>query len=203
MGTSKYKDKKTAVNALTVLFNKTCVLLLSLLYNNPAQTFYLREISRHIGSGAGIVQREIAKLVAAGLVVRQSSGRQVYYQANSHSHVFNEIRGLVIKTFGVADIVRQAISNLSSKIDFAFIYGSQADGTSSNDSDIDLMIVGAVEEMKLHKAVANAEKKLNKSVNYSIFTLKEFKKRKKEKKGFLDRVIAGEKIMLIGDEDEI
>ena len=198
MITTEKKD-----NALAALFNKACILLLSLLYNNTEKSFYLREIARKIGMGAGTVQRELSKLVAADLVIRQKNGKQVYYRANIKSRVFNEIRGLIIKTFGMADIIRDAITPLSIKIDYAFIYGSQTDGTATTDSDIDLMVVGKVGEMELHKAIGMAEGKLDKAINYSLFTLKEFIRRKKQKKGFVDRIVAGKKIMLIGDENEI
>lgn len=190
-------------DALTVLFNKTCILLLSLLYNNTEKMFYLREIARKIGMGAGTVQRELSKLVSADLVVRQARGKQVYYGANKKSRVFNEIRGLIIKTFGLADVIKEALGPLSSEIAYAFIYGSQADGTAAAESDIDLMVVGRIGEMKLHKAISMAEGKLNKVVNYSLFTLDEFRRRKKEKKGFIDRVVTGKKIVLIGNENEI
>jgi len=198
MITTEKKD-----NALTVLFNKACILLLSLLYNNTEKSFYLREIARKIGMGAGTVQRELSKLVSADLVIRQKHGKQVYYRANTKSRVFNEIRGLIIKTFGLADIIRDVLNPLLAKIDYAFIYGSQTDGTATTDSDIDLMVVGKVGEMELHKAIGMAEGKLDKAINYSLFTLKEFIRRKKQKKGFVDRIVAGKKIMLIGDENEI
>lgn len=190
-------------NALTVLFNRTCILLLSLLYNNTGKTFYLREIARKIDVGAGTVQRELLRLVSADLVVRQIDGKQVYYGANTKSHVYSEIRGLITKTFGLADVIRDALAPLSARIDYVFIYGSQADGVATADSDVDLMVIGKISEMELHKAIRRAENKLNKAVNYSLFTLQEFRKRKKEKKGFVDRTAAGKKIMLIGDENEI
>lgn len=190
-------------DALSVLFNKTCILLLSLFYNNTEKAFYLREIARKIDMGTGTVQRELSKLTSAGLVVRQARGKQVYYEANTRSHVYNEVRGLVIKTFGMVNIIKKVLDPFSTKIDYVFIYGSQADSTATTDSDIDLMVVGHVDEMELHKAISKAEGKLGKVINYSFFTLKEFRKRKKEEKGFIDRIVSGKKIMLMGDENEI
>lgn len=165
--------------------------------------FYLREIARKIDVGVGTVQRELSKLTAADLLIRQVRGKQVYYGVNKNFRVFTEMRGLIIKTFGLADIMRDALNPLSKKINYAFIYGSQADGTAAAASDIDLMVVGRVGEMELHKAVGKAEQKLEKAVNYSLFTLEEFKKRKTEKGGFINRIVAGKKIMLIGDQNEI
>ncbi|MFH1654735.1 MAG: nucleotidyltransferase domain-containing protein [Pseudomonadota bacterium] len=198
MRTTKKKE-----NALTVLFNKTCVLLLTLLYNNTDKSFYLREIARKIGVGVGTVQRELSKLTEADLVVRENQGKQVYYGANTKSRVFDEVHSLIIKTFGMADIIKEALVPLRGKIDHVFIYGSQALGKAAADSDIDLMVIGRVNEMELHKAINKAEKRINKPINYSLFTQAEFKERKKEKNGFVDRIVSGKKIMLIGDEDEI
>ncbi|MBI2346645.1 MAG: MarR family transcriptional regulator [Deltaproteobacteria bacterium] len=197
------RTSKPAATALTALFNTTCIRLLSLLYTHPGKSFYLREIARTIGRGTGTVQRELATLVSAGLVVRRASGNQVYYGANTQSHVYNEIRGLIIKTFGLADILREALHPLSSTIDCALIYGSQADGTAAAESDIDLLVVGRVGEIALHKAIGTAERTLGKDVHYSLLTVEEFRKRKKEKKGFVARLIAGGKIMLIGDVNEV
>lgn len=190
-------------NTLAVLFNATCASLLSCLYQHPHETFYLREISRKIHMGAGTVQRELARLVAANLVVRQVQGRHVYYGANSRSPVYREMRGLIIKTFGLADIVRDALRPFRDGIGYAFIHGSQADGTSAAESDVDLMIVGDLDEMKLHRAIGKAEGRLGRAIQYSLLTTEEFSRRKKEKGGFVDRVASGKKIVLVGDGHEI
>lgn len=197
------RTPKPKGNVVAALFNRTCVLLLSLLYNNTEKTFYLREIARKIHMGTGTVQRELSRLVDADLVVRQKDGRQVYYGANRKSYVYNEIRGLVIKTFGLVDIIRDTLDPVSRKIGCAFIYGSQADGTAATDSDVDIMVVGRVDEMDLHRAVSKGERNLSKAINYSLITAEEFERGKKEKGGFINRIAAGRKIMLIGDESEI
>lgn len=194
---------KSNNNALAALFNKTCVGLLTLFYNNPGKKFYLREIVRKVGMGIGTIQRELSGLVLANLIVREKQGKQVYYGVNTKSPVYNEVRGLIIKTFGQADIIKNILDHFGGSINYAFIYGSQANGTSTDDSDIDLMIVGEIDEMKFHKAISKAENDLNKAVNYSLLTLEEFSKRKKDKKGFIGRIISGKKNMLIGNDDEI
>lgn len=194
---------KSDNSALSALFNGTCVLLLSFLYGNPGREFYLREIARNIGAAAGSVQREIGNLVLAGLVVKSPHGKQVYYRANTNSPVYSEIRGLIIKTFGLSGVVKDALGPVSKEIVCAFIYGSQADGTATAESDVDLMVIGNVGEMELHKIVKKAEAQLGKAINYSLFSPKEFRRRKNDKKGFINRIVSGRKIMIIGDENEV
>src|SRR5271169_6453104 len=100
--------------ASTVLFGKTRRAVLSLLYGRPTETFYLREIARISGTGLGAAQREMGQLTQAGIVLRRISGRQVYFQANSKSPIFADLRNIVTKTFGVADLLRSALDGLAS-----------------------------------------------------------------------------------------
>lgn len=88
----------------TFLFNKTRRGLLALLYGSPDEKFYINQLMQATGSGSGAVQRELKLMTAAGIVVRERKGNMVFYQANSHSPIFNELKNIVRKTFGVADV---------------------------------------------------------------------------------------------------
>ena len=57
--------------------------------------------------------------------------------------------------------------------------------------------------MDLHRAIQKAEKQLARAVNYTLMSRDEFAKRRKEKGGFLARVLAADKIAMVGDTDEI
>ena len=69
-------------------------------------------------------------------------GRQVYFEANPDSPIYKELRGIIVKTAGVADTLRIALAPLAKRISTAFIYGSVAKGTDTARSDIDLMVIG-------------------------------------------------------------
>jgi len=194
MSTTQIRD-----NLSLALFGKTKRALLALFFSNPEESFYLRQIVRNIATGPGSVQRELEKLTEAGVIERFEQGRQVYFRANSNCPIFGELKGLMLKTAGLVEVLRSALSPLSDKIDLAFVFGSQARGKASAASDIDLLIVGNVDELELHRLISRAEGQLNRSINYTFLTDQEFKKRKKEKGGFLSRVLAGEKIFIIGD----
>jgi predicted nucleotidyltransferase len=186
-------------NLSLALFGKTKRVLLALFFSSPEESFYLRQIVRITSTGQGSVQRELEKLTEAGVIERFEQGRQVYFRANSHCPIFGELKGLMLKTAGLVEVLRSALSPLSDKIDLAFVFGSQARGKARAASDIDLFIVGNVDELELHRLISRAEGQLNRSINYTFLTDQEFKKRKKEKGGFLSRVLAGEKIFIMGD----
>jgi Nucleotidyltransferase domain. len=204
MGTgAKMGTKVKAGPVAFSLFGKARGAILSLLFGRGDETFYLRQIVRAVGAGQGAVQRELKALSEAGIIERTERDRQVYYHANSRCPIYPELRGLMTKTCGLAHVIADALSRLEEEIDVAFIYGSQADGTSTVASDVDLMIVGSMDGMAVHKALKQAEKELGRSVNYTLLTRKELARRRKEKGGFIDRVASGAKIAIIGEIDEI
>ncbi len=199
MGTNGNDRNKSSV--ASALFGKTRRAVLGLLYSEPDKALYLHEILRATGAGRGAVQRELGRLAAAEIVSKSRRGRQVYYQANPACPVFEELRGLVLKTVGLADVLREVLAPLADGIQVAFIYGSQANGEAKASSDVDLLVVGEPEEMSLHRAVSNAEECLGRPVNYTLFSTDEFHRRRKEKGGFIERVLSGDKIGIVGDPD--
>jgi len=186
----------------SALFGKTRKAVLGLLYAHPDRSFYLRQIARATGAGQGAVQRELGRLVEAGIITRSGTGRQVHFQANRQCPIFAELQGLMMKTAGLADVLRSALSPLAAKLDLAFIYGSHATGSATGSSDIDLLVVGNVDEMKLHRAVSQAEGQLQRSVNYTLLSQDEFSRRRKATSGLLARVLAGAKIPIAGSAHE-
>ncbi len=191
--------KKIPDNLSTALFGKTKRALLALFFSNPEDSFYLRQIARITAAGQGSVQRELKKLAESGIIERFEQGRQVYFRAKGSCPIFDELKGLILKTAGLVEVLRSALSPVTDKIDLAFVYGSQARGKARAASDIDLLIVGNLDELELHRFISQAEGQLNRPVNYTFLTAQEFKKRKKEKGGFLSRILAGEKIFVIGE----
>lgn len=197
MSTMEYENLSSA------LFGKTRRKVLGLFFSHPDESYYLRQITRLTGSGQGTVQRELKRLVEAGILIRSGRGRQIHYQANKDCPIFNELQGLMIKTAGLADELRNALAPLSKKIEFAAIYGSQASGAAESNSDVDLLIIGNVDELDLHKRIARVEENLERTVNYALLDRREFDRRRQEKGGFLDRVLNKDLIFIVGNYEKI
>src|SRR5688572_23900594 len=123
------------------LFAKVQQRVLGVLFGNPGRSFYANEVISLARSGTGAVQRELVRLEAAGLVTANRIGKQKHYQANQASPVFQELRGLVLKTSGLVDVLRDALAPTSGVIRAAFVYGSVAKGSDTAASDIDLMVI--------------------------------------------------------------
>ena len=186
-----------------VLFGRSMRAVLGLLFGHPERSFYLREIARAAGTSPSSLQRELAALSAAGLIVREARGHQVHFRANPDSPLFDELRGIVVKTFGVADVVRAALAPLAGAVHIAFIYGSLARGETRAESDVDVMVVGDPEFVDLVERLRPAEAALRRSVNPTVFPAVEFVEKAAAGNGFLATVLAEPKIFLIGDEREL
>ena len=88
------------------LFTKTQQKVLGLLFGKPDKSFYTNEIMRWASMGRGTVSRELNRLVSAGLLSTTKRGNQIFYQANVDTPVYAELVGIIKKTFGVADEIR-------------------------------------------------------------------------------------------------
>ncbi len=186
-----------------IIFGKTRQAVLSLLYGHADESFYLRQIVRVAGGGMGAVQRQVNSLVDAGLVIRINKGRQIYYQANDSSPIFRELKSIIIKTAGIADILKIALTPLAQDITCAFIYGSVARGTEKANSDLDLFIIGRITFSDVVAALNKAQETLGREINPTVYPASEFREKLAKKNHFIKSIMAEEKIYLIGDGHEL
>lgn len=187
-----------------VLFGKGRGALLALLYDHPDQSYYYRQITRQLGDiSVGTLQRELDTLSSLGLVDRKTVGKQVFYSANRNHPVFPELRALVAKTVGAIQVLREALVPIADRISIAFIYGSLARQEEKAESDIDLLIVGRVSLEDVLGSVSELERSLGRAINPTVYSLSEFKAKLANGNHFLNSVVRGEKIFLIGDEREL
>jgi DNA-binding transcriptional ArsR family regulator len=177
--------------------------VLAVLYLRPEESLHVRELARVTGVSPGTLHRELRALASLGLLTRREEGRQVYYAADRESPVFEEIAGLLRKTAGLADVLRVALAPLADHLRVAFIYGSMAAGTAGPSSDVDLMAIGDAGFADLVKALHPAQQALRREVNPTAMTIAEFAKRRRARDGFVQSVLKGPKIWLIGGEDDL
>ena len=182
------------------LFGKARQAVLALLFGNPGRAYYTREIVHAAHSGTSQVQKELDRMNRAGLITREPRGNQVYFQANRNAAVFAELVGLVAKTFGAADILRVALADSEDRIQVAFVYGSVARGEQQAESDVDVLVVGDVLLSDLDEGMRAAETRLGREVSLTVLNRKEFVKRRRANDHFLQTVLRGPKIFLIGDD---
>jgi uncharacterized protein len=192
----------TTTGLADLLFGRTRGAILALLYGRVDQSFYTREIAREVDASVGAVQRELENLSKVGLILRKSVGNQVFYQANRDAPTFSEMRALVNKTIGIFGALRSALRPLSKQILAAFVYGSVAREEETAQSDVDLMVVGKATLDQVLSRLSKVEKVIGRPINPTVYSIAEFKSKVASGNHFLTAVLKGQKIFLLGNEDE-
>lgn len=199
------KDHPIESSALAnALFPKVRQRVLAVLFGTPDRSYYANEIIALAQSGTGAVQRELADLTAAGLLTVSKQGNQKHYQANAHAPVFAELRSLVVKTMGLADVLRTALAPLAAQMEAAFIYGSVARQQDTAHSDVDVMIVtSSLGYGEVFGTLEGATASLGRKVNPTLYTPADWAKRMQKDNAFVTRVWQQPKIWLIGSEERL
>lgn len=185
------------INISDSLFTKTQQKVLGLIFLHPERSFYLNEVVRHAGAGKGAVQRELQKLESSGLVLATQLGNQKHFQANRLNPVFSELRSLIIKTFGIREVLANCLRNHATKLDAAFIFGSIAKGSDSSSSDIDLMVISdQLHFQDLFEILQPAEQQLGRTIQPTLYRSDEFERKKDSE--FMRRILDAPTIPVIG-----
>ncbi|MDO8933239.1 MAG: helix-turn-helix domain-containing protein [Rhodocyclaceae bacterium] len=185
------------------LLGSTRSAVLGVLFLHPETALHVRELARVTGASPGSLHRELRALAELGLLERGEAGRQVYYRANRACPVFEELAGLLRKTSGLADVLRDALAPLADRIAAAFVYGSVAAGREGPRSDVDVMVLGKAGFADVVAALAPVQEVLRRAVNPTVMTPAEFAKRCKASDGFATTLLREPKIWLIGDDHEL
>ena len=185
------------------LFTKTQQRVLGLLFGNPERSYYANEIVRFADAGIGTVQRELQRLESAGLITAEKIGNQKHYRANRAAAIFEELRSIVIKTVGLADVLRNAILPLKEQVDLAFIFGSIAQGKERITSDIDVMVIGDASFQSIVPVFHPTQETVGREVNPIVMTVSEFSGKFLQGDRFVSRIVKEPKIFLIGGSDDL
>jgi predicted nucleotidyltransferase len=186
------------------LFTPVQQRVLGLLFGQPGRRFQSVELIRMADSGTGATHRLLKRLADSGLVRASVEGRQKYYQANAESPVFDELVGLVRKTVGLAEPLREALAPIADRINAAFVYGSVAAGEDRAGSDIDVMVIAEnLDYPTLFEALQAVERQLGRPVNPNLMTLKEWRRKQAETDSFAARLRNRPRLFVVGSEDDL
>ena len=172
-----------------------------LLFNGTGDELHVREIERRSGLNDSTLRQELRKLVRLDLVQSRRDSNRVYYRAKTESPLYPEIRNLVLKTSGLSDVLKSALTD--KRIRVAFVFGSIARGEEKAGSDVDLMVIGQLGLRDLSRLLSGIEEKIGREVNPHVLREEEFRKRIRAKEHFVSSVMEAPKIFIIGSEREL
>jgi len=184
-----------------LITSRTRSKLLELFLSRPDMEIHLREISRRIEENYNSTRRELNHLEELSLLNSRKDGNQKYFRMNRQHPIYPELKNIYIKTSGIGNAIIDNLQDMGS-IQYCFIYGSYARDAETPDSDLDLFLVGAIDENRLIPVINKLEKKLNREINYVLYTSTEFTNRRNKRDRFVMNVLDDDIIMLYGDEDD-
>jgi predicted nucleotidyltransferase len=193
-----------AVGLSDALFSKVQQRVLALIFGHSERSFYTSEIIRKINSGVGAVERELSKLERSGLISVERVGNQKHYRANRAAPIFEELRGLVEKTVGLAEPIKKSFQPYADGIKIAFVFGSVARGTDTARSDIDLVVIGDdLNYSDLYAAAQNAETALGRKLNPLFLSPRDWHRKASDKGSVFNKIGRSPKIFIIGSEEDL
>lgn len=185
------------------LLGETRTAILAALLLRPETPRHLRDLVRTTGASPGALHRELTALAGLGVLLREQVGRQVYYRANRACPVIDELTGLLRKTAGLVDVLREALEVTGERIAAAFVYGSMATGTETERSDVDIMIIGDIGFAHAVRALAPAQATLQREINPTVMKADAFRHKLGAADHFVANVWNAPKLWVIGSKDEL
>jgi predicted nucleotidyltransferase len=147
------------------------------------------------------VRQELKRLTRLGIVEPRRDGNRTYYHANTGHPLYSDIRNMVLKTSGLADVLREALTHPGIRL--AFVFGSMARSNGKAGSDVDLMVIGTISLRQLGKLLSGIGTKLGREINPHVLTPQEFVKRRKTREHFVTTVLSDPRLFVIGSDDEL
>ena len=163
---------------------------------------HLRDLARLSGLAVGTIQREVANLRAAGLIVERRDGNRLYFSANTQNPIFPELRGITLKTTGLSSQLTTVIEGVEG-IECAFVYGSFAEGTPSPESDIDLFVIGSIGLRKLVPLLKPVSENVNREINPNVISVESYRNQLKSGDAYITTVTNAAKLWIVGSDDEL
>lgn len=178
------------------------IALLKILALNPDSAFNINELSRRTQFSLRGVEKELKNLLSGGILKREIIGNQHRYQLDPRCPILQEIKGIITKTVGVVELIKNALKSVEKDITKAFIFGSFASGDYGYESDVDLFMVTGLTGLKVAGLIGDLQNEIGRAINVSQFSPEEFDRRKQNNDHFLSQVLKGPKIYIIGQSDE-
>lgn len=194
--------KKRGIESLFA--TPTTARLLAVFSLYPERTFIQRELVEQVGGSLYLVQRDLERLEAVGLVRRHKRGRQVEYVAESNHPAFPGLRDAMLNTVALGDRLKAALASVQG-VSLAFVFGSVASGEASATSDLDILVVGdlGIGPRKVAPALSAALRDIEREPNLIVMDVDEFGRRRAQADHFLTSVLSGPRIWLVGDDEQL
>jgi DNA-binding transcriptional ArsR family regulator len=174
--------------------------LLRIFFGLRRGKLYRAELIRLMNFAKESVETQLNALRDMELIVSEKDGNRVYYSANNLHPLYPDLRSIVLKTVGLSDVLVAALSD--KEVEFAFVFGSIAAHSEKPESDVDLMVIGEITELRVTKLLRGVGDQVGREINPHVYTRREITRRVESNDHFLNDVLSKPRLFLIGNEHE-
>lgn len=185
-----------------IMVSKVRVKLLQTFLYQPDEIFYVRQLVRKVGEEINAVRRELSRMEKANMVKKESRGNRLYYYFNREHSLYEDLLSMVHKTVGLGKEIIKNKSKLG-RVKLVMFSGRFTRRLPIEEGGVDILVVGDINMQVLAKLVRTEEAKLEREINYTVMTRDEFNFRKKRRDPFLQGILLGSRIMIIGDQEDL
>lgn len=186
-----------------IITSKVRIKVLELFFSNTRELYHVRGIVREIGEEINAVRRELTKLESEGILKKEPRGNRVYYFLRREHPFFGDLVSMVAKTRGLGKTIIESKSKIG-KLSFVMFSGKFVRRKDRRrDDEVDILLVGDVVLPELAAIIRVEESKRGKEINYTVMSREEFDFRRKRRDPFLQGILAGSRVMVIGDEEDL
>lgn len=168
---------------------------------NSGNEYHIRELARIVDVTPIYVQKELKNLESLGLLESRKKGNMILYKLRTKSPISEDLKRIFLKTESIGQAILKDLDER--KIKFAFIFGSFAKGVETQTSDVDMLIIGNVNEDDILRSISKTEKRIGREINFILWTEKEFLEKIEKKIPLIKEISKTPIIMIVGDEDEL
>lgn len=186
-----------------IITSKVRIKILKLFFGNPNEMYHVRGVVREIKEEINAVRRELTRLEEAGIVKKESRGNRVYYWLRDDYPMFGDLISMIAKETSLGGALVANKSKLG-KPAFVMFSGKFArQKPRKKDDEVDILVVGEVVLPELATLIRAEESRINHEINYTVMSRDEFDFRKKRRDPFILSILAGSRVMIIGDEEDL
>lgn len=186
-----------------IITSRVRIKVLELFFGNPTEMYHVRGVVREIREEINAVRRELTKLETDGILKKESRGNRIYYWLRDEHPLYGDLLSIVSKTKGLgAQLIMNKVK--LGKVGFVMFSGKFARyKPRKREDEVDILVVGEVVLPELAALVRAEESKRGREINYTVMSREEFDFRKKRRDPFLLGIMAGSRVMVIGDEEDL
>lgn len=139
------------------------------LYEQPARAFGTRELAAAAGIDPSNASRWLRRWAEVGLVQRRLERGSPVFQASGDPWLA-PLSLLLQQDSRVTRVLRERVAALGDEVEAAAIFGSAARGEADEKSDIDLLLVTTLPQLRAQALLKAAGRELGRPVNVLAYT---------------------------------